>query len=79
MAGSYQLGVMISLVLQSLVTFKSYLYMLPCGLRLVQNAGEFVVTFPRAYHSGFSHGKALITVCPVPVFMHQVPVHKQVI
>ncbi|XP_006645195.1 lysine-specific demethylase JMJ705-like [Oryza brachyantha] len=28
---------------------------IPC-CRLVQNAGEFVVTFPGSYHCGFSHG-----------------------
>ena len=31
----------------------------PPGVRVfrtVQQAGDFVVTFPRAYHAGFSHG-----------------------
>eukprot|EP00048_Salpingoeca_helianthica_P002628 m.58913 g.58913 ORF g.58913 m.58913 type:complete len:816 (+) comp12214_c0_seq1:2629-5076(+) len=47
------------LLLHDLVTNISPTRLLQQGVpvyRAVQQAGEFVITFPRAYHAGFSHG-----------------------
>ncbi|XP_004349098.2 hypothetical protein CAOG_02348 [Capsaspora owczarzaki ATCC 30864] len=46
-------------LLYSLVTLLSPSVLMKCGVRVCrtdQHAGEFVVTFPAAYHAGFNHG-----------------------
>lgn len=46
-------------LLHQLVTMMSPYYLKKEGVavhRTVQHKGELIVTFPRAYHAGFSHG-----------------------
>ena len=46
-------------LLHQLVTIVNPNDLISCGVPVVrtnQYAGEFVVTFPRAYHAGFNHG-----------------------
>jgi histone demethylase JARID1 len=57
-------------LLFQLVTLMNPKRLTEAGVRVYacnQRAGEFVITFPKAYHAGFNHGVSrCVLMCPLP-------------